>query len=74
MNDIVICGIGLIGGSIAKGLSKGNFNVYVIDSNLDSKNNAIRNKHAHEAMQSVEEVKKLRRCYFYFCYSAQNNT
>ena len=52
MNDIVICGIGLIGGSIAKGLSKDNFNVYVIDSNLDSKNNAIRNKHAHEAMQS----------------------
>ena len=59
MNDIVICGIGLIGGSIAKGLSKDNFNVYAIDSNLDSKNNAIRNKDAHEAMHSVEEVNKL---------------
>ena len=66
MNDIVICGIGLIGGSIAKGLSKDNFNVYVIDSNLDSKNNAIRNKHAHEAMQSVEEVKKLEDAIFIF--------
>ena len=66
MNDIVICGIGLIGGSIAKGLSKDNFNIYVIDSNLDSKNNAIRNKHAHEAMQSVEEVKKLEDAIFIF--------
>ena len=66
MNDIVICGIGLIGGSIAKGLSKDNFNVYAIDSNLDSKNNAIRNKHAHEAMQSVEEAKKLEDAIFIF--------
>ena len=30
MNNVVICGIGLIGGSIAKGLSKDNFNVYVM--------------------------------------------
>ena len=66
MNDIVICGIGLIGGSIAKGLSKDNFNVYVIDSNLDSKNNAIRNKHAHEVMHTVEEVKKLEDAIFIF--------
>ena len=66
MNNVVICGIGLIGGSIAKGLSKDNFNVYVIDSNLDSKNNAIRNKHAHEAMRSVEEVKKLEDAIFIF--------
>ncbi len=57
MNNIVICGIGLIGGSIAKGLSKDNFNVYVIDSNLESKNNAIKNKHAQEVMHSVEEAK-----------------
>ena len=66
MNDIVICGIGLIGGSIAKGLSKDNFNVYVIDSNLDSRNNAIRNKHADKAMQSVEEAKKLEDAIFIF--------
>ena len=66
MNNVVICGIGLIGGSIAKGLSKDNFNVYVIDSNLDSKNNAIRNKHAHDAMRSVEEVKKLEDAIFIF--------
>ena len=66
MSNIVICGIGLIGGSIAKSLSKDNFNVYVIDSNLDSKNNAIRNKHAHEVMHSVEEVKKLEDAIFIF--------
>ena len=66
MNNVVICGIGLIGGSIAKGLSEDNFNVYVIDSNLDSKNNAIRNKHAHEAMHSVEEVKELEEAIFIF--------
>ena len=66
MNNIVICGIGLIGGSIAKGLSKDNFNVYVIDSNHDSKNNAIKNKHAKEAMHSVEEVKKLEDGIFVF--------
>ena len=66
MNDIVICGIGLIGGSIAKGLSKDNFNVYAIDSNLDSKNIASRNKHVHEAMQSVEEAKKLEDAIFIF--------
>ena len=66
MKNIVICGIGLIGGSIAKGLSKDNFNVYVIDSNLDSKNNAIRNKHAHEVMHTVEEVKKLEDAIFIF--------
>ena len=66
MNNVVICGIGLIGGSIAKGLSKDNFNVYVIDSNHGSKNNAIRNKHAHEAMHLVEEVKKLEDAIFIF--------
>ena len=66
MINIVICGIGLIGGSIAKGLSKDNFNVYAIDSNLDSKNNAIRNKDAHEAMHSVEEVNKLEDAIFIF--------
>ena len=66
MNNVVICGIGLIGGSIAKGLSNDNFNVYVIDSNLDSKNNAIRNKHAHEALRSVEEVKKIEDAIFIF--------
>ncbi|MFL2726715.1 MAG: prephenate dehydrogenase [Gammaproteobacteria bacterium] len=66
MNNVVICGIGLIGGSIAKGLSKDNFNVYVIDSNHQSKNNAIKNKHAHEAMRSVEEVKKLEDAIFIF--------
>tara|TARA_Y100000816_G_scaffold177914_1_gene128481 strand:+ start:177 stop:986 length:810 start_codon:yes stop_codon:yes gene_type:complete len=66
MNNVVICGIGLIGGSIAKGLSKDNFNVYVIDSNLDSKNNAIKSKYAQEAMRSVEEVKKLEDAIFIF--------
>ena len=66
MNNVVICGIGLIGGSIAKGLSKDNFNVCVIDSNPDSKKNAIKNKHAHEAMRSVEEVKKLEDAIFIF--------
>jgi prephenate dehydrogenase len=66
MNNIVICGIGLIGGSIAKGLSKDNFNVYVIDSNHDSKNNAIKNKHAQEVMHSVEEAKKLEDSVFIF--------
>jgi len=66
MNNVVICGIGLIGGSIAKGLSKDNFNVCIIDSNPDSKNNAIKNKHAHEAMRSVEEVKKLEDAIFIF--------
>ena len=66
MNNIVICGIGLIGGSIAKGLSKDNFNVYVIDSNLESKNNAIKNKHAQEVMHSVEEAKKLEDAIFIF--------
>ena len=66
MKNIVICGIGLIGGSIAKSLSKDNFNVYVIDSNHDSKNNAIKNKHAQEAMHSVEEVKKLEDGIFVF--------
>ena len=66
MNNIVICGIGLIGGSIAKGLSKDNFNVYIIDSNHDSKNNAIKNSHAQEIMHSVEEVKKLKNGIFIF--------
>ena len=66
MNNIVICGIGLIGGSIAKGLSKDNFNVYVIDSNHESKNNAIKNKHAQEVMHSVEETKKLEDAIFIF--------
>ena len=66
MNNIIICGIGLIGGSIAKGLSKDNFNVYVIDSNHESKNNAIKNKYAQEAMHSVEEIKKLEDGIFIF--------
>ena len=66
MNNIVICGIGLIGGSIAKGLSKDNFNLYVIDSNHDSKNNAIKNKHAKEVINSVDEVKKLEDAIFIF--------
>ncbi len=66
MNNIVICGIGLIGGSIAKGLSKDNFNVYVIDSNHDSKKNAIKDKHAQEAMHSLEEVKELEDGIFIF--------
>ena len=66
MKNIVICGIGLIGGSIAKGLSKDNFDVYVMDSNSESKNNAIKNKHAQEVMHSVEEVKKLEDGVFIF--------
>ena len=66
MNNVVICGIGLIGGSIAKSLSKDNFNVYAIDSNNESKNNAIKNKHALEVMHSVEEVKKLEDGIFIF--------
>ena len=66
MNNVVICGIGLIGGSIAKGLSKDNFNIYVIDSNHESKNNAIKNKHAQEAMHSLEEVKELEDGIFIF--------
>ncbi len=55
---IIIIGIGLIGGSIAKSLSSlNNYKILAFDKNQDSINNAIENKSIHAKITSLDELK-----------------
>jgi prephenate dehydrogenase len=44
MHNVLIVGLGLIGGSYAKGLSKKGYNVFGIDKNIDTINLAYNEK------------------------------
>ena len=55
---IIIIGIGLIGGSIAKSLSSlNNYKILAFDKNQDSIKNAIENKSIHAKITSLDELK-----------------
>ena len=56
--NIVIIGLGLIGGSIAKSLSViDKVKIKAFDMNQDSINNALENGSIHGAIHSLEELK-----------------
>ena len=56
--NIVIIGLGLIGGSIAKSLSViDKVKIKAFDINKDSINNALENGSIHGAIYSLEELK-----------------
>lgn len=56
MTNVLIVGLGLIGGSYAKGLTKAGYNVFAIDTNPNSINFAISNKIIKNGSTDIDET------------------